>query len=443
MSDIDALRQRVEAAERSFGLIDERDRNYSARLINLISGIEGQLRQHQAELAERDARLGRQERENGELRAMLHSLLLAVEDGGKDRLGDTVNSMDQRISALMASEESQADPAIDVAEAVAAAETAAAGDVTMPEAGATAADVPSDETSAESDNVASASEEIAAAPGEVAVEPSEPSTTADAIAHDAAEPSPEPGSEDASTDTQEAAPEPAVATEAAGDGATDPETADPPPGPADTDTAEVSAADPAVEDLGTPEDTEDESLGDELLATLEDVIDEAPAEATSPDNAEAEVAENPVELDVEAAPDEVEAPPVDDIAALDEILSGDQTTDPATELEAEQPTVGALEGTDVVMVGWEADDAPDQAADAVDPELADRAEKIAALLSSGDESDPSVKEIIEKVTELAANLASEPGETAGNVDPTAETLVETSAIPDPAAEPAPQATSAA
>lgn len=112
MSDITELRQRVEAAEQSFGLIGERERKYSERLIHLIGSIERELQEHREALAWRDSRLVTLERENGELRTMMHSLLQAIEDGGQDRIGAVVSDLDQRVTSLLsASEAPTAQPA--------------------------------------------------------------------------------------------------------------------------------------------------------------------------------------------------------------------------------------------------------------------------------------------------------------------------------------------
>ncbi len=105
MSDIDALRQRFEAAEQSFGLIDEREQKYSERLIHLIGSIEQELQEHRDEIAWRDARLVALERENGELRAMMHSLLQAIEDGGRDRIGAVVSDLDQRVTSFLSDDQ--------------------------------------------------------------------------------------------------------------------------------------------------------------------------------------------------------------------------------------------------------------------------------------------------------------------------------------------------
>src|SRR3546814_9469772 len=50
MTDINALRERVEAAEQRFGLMDEQQRHYSERVIGLIETIETKLQAARSEI---------------------------------------------------------------------------------------------------------------------------------------------------------------------------------------------------------------------------------------------------------------------------------------------------------------------------------------------------------------------------------------------------------
>src|SRR3546814_4889902 len=50
MTDINDLRERVEAAEQRFGLMDEQQRHYSERVIGLIETIETQLQAARSEI---------------------------------------------------------------------------------------------------------------------------------------------------------------------------------------------------------------------------------------------------------------------------------------------------------------------------------------------------------------------------------------------------------
>ena len=139
MSYIDDLRQRVETAEQSFGLIGEQHGKYSERLIGLMDAIEESQRAKQAEI-------DRLAHENEQVRAMLHAILLAVEEGSRDRLSDAMRLLDARASRLV-------EPAAAVAVA-APAEPA----VRNPVADAVAAE-PAEDIAAEP-----AVEDIAAAP---------------------------------------------------------------------------------------------------------------------------------------------------------------------------------------------------------------------------------------------------------------------------------------
>lgn len=115
MTGLEELRQRVAQAEERFGVIDERHAKYSGRLITLMNAIEGRIREQRAEIeqqsgeilrqgrdnAELSARLSRVDEENEQLRAMLHSLLKAIEGGQRDVLAETMLSLDSTVSALM------------------------------------------------------------------------------------------------------------------------------------------------------------------------------------------------------------------------------------------------------------------------------------------------------------------------------------------------------
>lgn len=107
MSYIEELRQRVETAERRFGLIDEQQRRYSERLITLMNALESAQEERQAEATSHQARIVELERENGELRGMLHALLLGVEAGGRDTLADTLRDLDARLSGMVPSAPSE------------------------------------------------------------------------------------------------------------------------------------------------------------------------------------------------------------------------------------------------------------------------------------------------------------------------------------------------
>lgn len=101
MSDIQELSSRVEAAEQRFGLIAERDRKYSERLVYLINVIEESLYSTRSALEHESDALAQARRENEQLRAMLHALLIAIEEGGSDRIGDTMRGLEEKMSLLV------------------------------------------------------------------------------------------------------------------------------------------------------------------------------------------------------------------------------------------------------------------------------------------------------------------------------------------------------
>ncbi|MCZ4280915.1 hypothetical protein O4H49_09020 [Kiloniella laminariae] len=86
MSDLEELRQRVEAAEGRFGLLADQQQGYSKRLIALLNVTE-----------QKDQVIEKLEGENEQLRSMLFSLLQAIESGNTS---DTLHDMDARISAM-------------------------------------------------------------------------------------------------------------------------------------------------------------------------------------------------------------------------------------------------------------------------------------------------------------------------------------------------------
>src|SRR3546814_13845 len=120
MTDINDLRERVEAAEERFGLLDEQQRHYSERVIGLIEAIEAQLAAARGEIEKQidenlqlgqdlaaarseieqqvDANL-RLSQENEELRAMLHSVLRSIEQKTHMK---ALQDLEARVSALVA-----------------------------------------------------------------------------------------------------------------------------------------------------------------------------------------------------------------------------------------------------------------------------------------------------------------------------------------------------
>ena len=106
MTSMDDLRRRAEAAEGRFGAMHDRARDYSDRLLKVMTGVEDRMVEQHERIADLEDRLARSEAENEELRRMMHSLLLAIEGGnvGSDepeRLGPALRDLENRVEQLM------------------------------------------------------------------------------------------------------------------------------------------------------------------------------------------------------------------------------------------------------------------------------------------------------------------------------------------------------
>lgn len=107
MTSMDDLRRRAEAAEGRFGAMHDRARDYSDRLLKVMTGVEGRMAEQHEHIAELEDRLARSEAENEELRRMMHSLLQAIEGGSvvgdePERLGPALRDLEARVEHLMA-----------------------------------------------------------------------------------------------------------------------------------------------------------------------------------------------------------------------------------------------------------------------------------------------------------------------------------------------------
>lgn len=100
MINIDELRQRVEAAEQRFGLLDSSRRKASERLIGMMNAIEQDQSQKQTQLEESKALISSMAKENQQLRSMLHQLLLAIESSGSDQGAEILRQMDDKLTAM-------------------------------------------------------------------------------------------------------------------------------------------------------------------------------------------------------------------------------------------------------------------------------------------------------------------------------------------------------
>ncbi len=101
MSDIEQLRRRVEAAERHFGTIGEQQGKYSARLIQLMDQIEQRGAERETELSSCLGELQQLRRDHDQVKAMLQTLLAAIETGRGDALMGALHEMDRKASALV------------------------------------------------------------------------------------------------------------------------------------------------------------------------------------------------------------------------------------------------------------------------------------------------------------------------------------------------------
>ncbi len=138
MNGIEDLRERVTDAVAHFGQINEQRATYSQRLLDLMNTIEGRIRDqlreieehkakiahHIAEMESQSSEVGRIDRENEQLRAMLHALLQAIEAGGYDSLAETLQELERKASALTDGTAPAAPVAEEIAEPVAEIEDA-------------------------------------------------------------------------------------------------------------------------------------------------------------------------------------------------------------------------------------------------------------------------------------------------------------------------------
>ena len=125
-SNIDELRQRVEAAEQRFGLVDSSQRQSSEKLIGMMNAIEQGQAQKRIALEESKALAASMAAENQQLRSMLQSLLLATEAAGNLQSVEIMRQMDSKLTAIVEAAGSMVVPEVPEAlapEAVEAAET--------------------------------------------------------------------------------------------------------------------------------------------------------------------------------------------------------------------------------------------------------------------------------------------------------------------------------
>ena len=339
MNDIEKLRLRVADAVEHFGLINKQRATYSHRLIDLMDTVEGRIRvqlceiedhkskiaHHLAEIESQSAKVEGIDGENEHLRDMLHSLLQAIEEGGRDNLAETMQELEGKASALIgdgAAEASAAEAAasgIDAeAESAAEAETEAETE-TEPEvplalragqaieaADDTPAEAPAEVIAEADEPVAEIEEPVAEEAAEIAAEIEEP--VADETAETAAEVTDEIA--EPAAEAEPVAAEGAIATgdildtpEIAEDSAENPDSGEP---------AEpvTEAEEPVAEDAVEPaaESAEPGSL-DEIMERVSKLVQETDAAIAAPDPAAAKSeAEEPAEAPEEAAEEPAEEP---------------------------------------------------------------------------------------------------------------------------------------
>lgn len=148
MSDIDDLRRRVSEAEQRFGYVNEECSQYSERVVALIKTLEERLRaqrsineRHAAEVSALESKLAakqeeveRKSRDNEQLRGMLHSLLQAIESGGRHSVTEAMRELDRKISGLVGGTDDLPAASIPTAEPAGEARPADLGDDPWPEA---------------------------------------------------------------------------------------------------------------------------------------------------------------------------------------------------------------------------------------------------------------------------------------------------------------------
>ena len=86
MTEISSLQQTVAAAQEAFDRIGEQHARSRKRLTSLINIVEENLREKRVALAQNQARRERMVREYGQLRHMLHALVMTVEVGPREGL---------------------------------------------------------------------------------------------------------------------------------------------------------------------------------------------------------------------------------------------------------------------------------------------------------------------------------------------------------------------
>lgn len=100
MSDLEALRARVAAAQESLSQTGDQRRQQSAQLAALIGNVEAALAQKQSEVAAFEASIAALRDENAQLRGLLESLTGAIEATSQDEVRSAVAGLDSALAAI-------------------------------------------------------------------------------------------------------------------------------------------------------------------------------------------------------------------------------------------------------------------------------------------------------------------------------------------------------
>ncbi len=100
MSDIADIQRTVEAAKQSFDRVNELHSQCSKDLSSAIDAVVDSLRQKQAEMEQHQVQYERITQECEQLRGMLRSLVLTVEEVGRNRSRTIMRDLDTKVSRL-------------------------------------------------------------------------------------------------------------------------------------------------------------------------------------------------------------------------------------------------------------------------------------------------------------------------------------------------------
>lgn len=94
MSDIANLQDAIETARTAYTRASEQHARSRKHALSLIHIVEEQLREKRIELSQNDIQRDRMAHEHGQLRQMLHALVMAVEVGSAETLGNEATAIE-------------------------------------------------------------------------------------------------------------------------------------------------------------------------------------------------------------------------------------------------------------------------------------------------------------------------------------------------------------